>query len=107
MLAQNDIKTNYSSLVNETGLKNFDSVGSIVTKLFPLMLTIAGIALLVFTLIAGLQLMTSAGDPKKIENARGKITGGLIGFFIIFAAFWIIRILADVLNLGGIKFLFI
>jgi len=102
-LTPENIQSDYNSMVGNTGLTGFNTVGSVVSKAVPLILSLAGIALLVFLLISGLQLMTSAGDPKKIENARGKITGGLIGFFIVFAAYMIVQILADVLHLPSMR----
>jgi len=43
--------------------------------------------------------MTAAGNPDKIKAAQGKITAGLIGFLIIFVAYFLMQILEVVLGI--------
>jgi len=47
--------------------------------------------------------MTSAGDPKKVQSARDKITGALIGFVIIFVAYWIVQLVSLFLGVGALR----
>lgn len=42
--------------------------------------------------------MTAQGDPKGTAAARERITHAIIGFVIIFAAFWLVQILGLVLG---------
>lgn len=60
----------------------------------------AGLILLVYMISGGLGMMLSRGDPKAFEGGKQKITNALIGFIIVFAAFWIIRIVGDIFNLS-------
>jgi uncharacterized membrane protein len=59
----------------------------------------AGIALLIYFILGGFQLMTSRGDPKAMQAAQAKITNALIGFVIIIIAFFIVQLLGQLLGL--------
>lgn len=61
----------------------------IINAIIPYVFVVAGLILLGLLIMGGFQLMTSAGDPKKTEAGKGKIVSGIIGFLIIFLAYWI------------------
>lgn len=82
------------------------SLGEIISELLPYIFTIAGILLLLYLVSGGLQLMFSAGDPKKAQSAQGKITNALIGFIIVFLAYWLTQLLGNILNIQIIKEIF-
>ena len=82
------------------------TLGAIISQLVPTIFLITGILLLFYLLYGGLQLMLSRGDPKAFESAKGKITNALIGFVIIFAAYWIVQILGRFLGIEAIKDIF-
>ncbi len=44
-------------------------------------------------IMGGFGLLTSGGNPDKVNAAKGKITSALIGFVIIFASYWLMKIL--------------
>lgn len=77
-------------------------LGEIVSFLLPYLFVIAGLILLFYLIWGGFGLMTSAGDPKGIEAAKAKITHSIIGFVIIFTAFWITQILQAIFGLPKI-----
>ncbi len=78
------------------------SVGQIIKDTIPYIFSAAGIAVLIYLIVAGLQLMTSAGDPKAVESAKGKVTGALIGFVVIFASYWIVQLLSAFLGVDRV-----
>lgn len=82
------------------------SLGDIVSALVPFLFAGAGLLLLLYLLFGGFQLMTSAGDPKKMQEAKGRLTNALIGFLIVFVSFWLVQIIASVLGLGKIEEIF-
>lgn len=79
---------------------NFVNIGAIVSAILPWVFGLAGIILLVMLILGGFQLMMSAGDPKAAASAKGKLTGALIGFLIIFCAYWITQIMEKILGLN-------
>ncbi len=99
---------NLNQLIDDTlkrtlGFK-FDSsitLGTIVTHFLPFFYGIAGMGLLIFLIFGGFSYLTSAGDPKKTESAKGIITTSVIGFFLIVVAFWLTQIVSFIFNLGG------
>ena len=96
-------QVNYQQLEGSIGL-NFagGNVGTIVGESLKYIFAVAGILLLIYLILGGFQYLTSAGDPKKAQEAQSKITQALIGFVIIFASYWIVQIVAAVLGLDKI-----
>lgn len=88
------------------GLKfgNQSTIGDILSGLLPYIFVIAGLTLFILLIMGGFGLLTSAGSPDKVKAAQGKITSAIIGFVIIFIAYWLMRILEIVfgLNLLGV-----
>lgn len=66
----------------------------------------AGMALLVYMIIGGLQMMVAKGDPKALQAAQAKITNALIGFFIVVGAFSLTKLVGELLGLGIFKQVF-
>lgn len=98
MLAQVDFNK-----INVPGFKfASSSIGDILSSLLPFVFTIAGMLLLVYLIFGGFQLMLSRGDPKAAQSAKSHISNALIGFVIIFIAFWIVQIFGRILGLQGI-----
>lgn len=75
------------------------TIGDIISALIPYILVLAGLILFGFLIFGGFELLTSAGDPKKVQSAQGKITSAIIGFIIIFVAYWLVQILEIIFGL--------
>lgn len=82
------------------------SVSGIITNIIPFVFAIAGIGLLLMILSAGFTLLTSAGDAKKMESGKSRLTSALIGFFIIFCAFWVVQLMGIMFGLTSITEIF-
>lgn len=81
------------------------SIGLFIsTRLLEYIFAAAAIALLIYLILGGLQLMTSRGDPKAAQGAQGKITNALIGFVIIIFAYFIVQIFGLVFGIKGTLF---
>lgn len=76
-----------------------ESLGDIITAFLPLLFVLAGLILFIMFIWGGFDLLTSGGDPKKAESAKGKITNAIIGFIIVFIAFWLSQILSLIFGL--------
>lgn len=55
----------------------------------------AGVVLLLFIIVGGFRMISGAGNNNPQDAAKGRqaVTGALMGFVIVFAAFWIIQLL--------------
>lgn len=80
----------------------FPNLGSVVSAALPYVYVIAGLAMLLMIISGGITLMTAAGDPAKSKDGYGKVTAGIVGFIIIFAAYFVAQIAQVVF---GVKFL--
>jgi hypothetical protein len=89
-------------LVLEDPIKNpaITSLSSLVSAALPYLFAISGVILFIFLIWGGFDYLTSMGDPKQAEAGKNKITNALIGFILIFVAFWIVQIIDRVFNLG-------
>jgi hypothetical protein len=77
------------------------NIGSLVTLLLGSAFAVAGIILIFTFLKAGYSIIAGAGKdkPEELEKAKQSLTSALIGFGIIFVAYWIIRIIELVTGL--------
>lgn len=85
-----DIGEKFGSPFGET--KN---IGNLISVILNSSFAIAGIIILFLFIFAGYSLIAGAGsnDPQSIEKGKKAITSAIIGFIIILAAYWIIRII--------------
>ncbi|MBI5452365.1 hypothetical protein HY945_02795 [Candidatus Gottesmanbacteria bacterium] len=102
-LAQNLTLPGGQAITGPLPAGRFTNLASLVTNALPILFSIAGVILLLYLLWGGFDYLTSMGDPKKAESGRGKITNAIIGFIIIFVAFWIVQIVDYVFKLGVYK----
>src|SRR3989338_1597939 len=78
----------------------FTDLASVINAALPYIYAIAGIILFAYTVWGGFDYLTALGDPKKAEAGKNKITYALIGFFLIFASFWISQIISYIFKLN-------
>ncbi len=84
------------SLGNGSNLeKSYTSISPLVSSLIKNSLVIAGIIFLALLVGGGIAFIASAGsgDQKKSGQAKSAITSAVIGFAIIFCAYFIIQII--------------
>lgn len=91
---------------NQIGKGNIKSLGDLISALIPYIFGISGIILLLMIVMSGFQMLTSAGDPKAMESAQKRLTGALIGFIIIFMAYWIVQFIGRMLGIDQIENIF-
>ncbi len=102
MLAQD-----LDQIQSNAGLKfPFTDIGGLISALLPYIFGAAAIALLVYLVLGGFQLMTSRGDPKAIQGAQGKIANALIGFAVVVMSYAIIGLIGQVLGISQFSDIF-
>lgn len=86
--------------------QKFNNLGDVVNSLSSNVIIIAGVIFFALILIAGFGVITAAGseDAKALEKNKSFLTYAIIGFVIIFSAFWIVQIINFVTggSLGGL-----
>jgi len=78
--------------------QNISNVSDIVSKLLFYIFPIAGVLSFIFLLYGGFHLIIAQGNEEGIREAKAKITNALIGFLIVFLAYWIVQILEIILG---------
>lgn len=73
--------------------------GGIISRLLSYAFPIAGFILFIMIVWGGFEMLLGA-TSKKMDAGRQRVTAAIIGFFLLFASFWIIRIV-DQAFLGG------
>jgi hypothetical protein len=54
-------------------------------------------------IFAGLHLIGSDGDPKKFEQSKNEMTYSILGLFVIFSIFAIMKLVGSVLGITGLE----
>ena len=88
--------TVYDPLASGTKASNWsgqNKVGLIVSQLLHYVTAFTGLILFGMLIFGGFTLLTSVGNPDKVKQGQGMIVSALIGFAIIFIAYWIMQIL--------------
>jgi len=82
--------------------KGFGSIGEIISNLLQNIYVLAGILLFVLLIIGGVIFIIGAGNdsPEQAKKGKQAITAALIGFVVIFASYWIIRIIEIVTGMN-------
>lgn len=89
--AQVKIKDNYKGPLDALEL---NAIGALVSVLLNNAYIVAGVLLLVFILLGGLNMIAGAGskDAQKAAQSKMAVTWAVLGFLIIFASYWIIQL---------------
>ena len=64
--------------------------------------TLAGIALFAMLLIGGFKYMTSGGDPKGAEQAKGTMTSALMGLVLLIVAWLLLKFVSEFTGLPNL-----
>jgi hypothetical protein len=82
------------------------TIGDVVNRMIPYVFAAAGFGLLIMIVMAGFSILTSAGDVKKMEMGKHQLTNAIIGFVIIFLAYWLTQIAGVILGIKEIPDIF-
>ena len=83
---------------------NTASLGLIVSELLKYLFPFTGLLLFIYLLIGGFSYLTSGGEPKAMEQAQSKITNAIVGFIIVFVAYWVVQIFEFMFGISGSLF---
>ncbi|HTK03152.1 MAG TPA: hypothetical protein VL401_00035 [Alphaproteobacteria bacterium] len=80
--------------------QNLESISSAVTLFLNISFVLAGLILLFFFILGGIGMISSAGknDPKAAEQAKATITSAVIGFVVVFASYWIVKLIGSLVG---------
>lgn len=96
----------FDVIQNISGVTMPQNLGEIISKFVPYIFGAAGILLFFLLIWGGFSWMTAKGDPKATAAAREKITKAVVGFAIIFTAYWLVQILGKILGITQFQNIF-
>lgn len=71
-----------------------------IATLWQTIILVGGLAFLLYFLLGGITWITAGGDKGKIEEARGKITQGLVGLAVLAASYVIIKFIETAIGMN-------
>ncbi|OGL52307.1 hypothetical protein A3K55_01525 [Candidatus Shapirobacteria bacterium RBG_13_44_7] len=81
--------------------QTFPNVATLVSLFLRGALTLSGLILLVLIIVGGLGFIANAGgDPKKLAQSQAVVTNAVIGFLIVFLAYFIIQLIEVITGLN-------
>lgn len=77
-----------------SGSADLSTPGKIISRALKLFIfPIAGIILFVVLILGGFQMLAGSTNSKSIDEGKQRITAAIIGFILLFAAYWIAQLL--------------
>lgn len=94
MLAQINIGDTFFGQGNKFPT-TMEEIGPLISRFINIAFIAAGIILLFFFIVGGISLISGAGsdNPEQLEKGKKAITSALIGFVVVFAAYWIVQLI--------------
>ncbi len=92
-LAQVDIGSQFFGgshfLASPTG------VGTLVSTIVAGAIALAGVILLILLISGGIGIIAGAGNdnPQQVESGKKAVTSAILGFILVFAAYWIVKLI--------------
>lgn len=87
-------------------LNSNTTIGNIVGVLILYLYPFIGLLLLFYIIYGGFSFIVASGNPGKIASAYQILTNGLVGFAIVFTAYWMTQIIGIVLGLPDFQAIF-
>ena len=75
-------------------------LGAFIPKLITIGLIIAVITFVFVILWSGISWMSAGGDKQKIEDARSRLTNGIMGLFVVFFVFVIVQLVEIIFGIS-------
>lgn len=80
------------------------NLGDLVSLAIQLAFVVAGLLILFMFFFGGFLMITGAGNsnPQQAEKGRNAASAAALGFFVVFVAYWIVRLIELVI---GVQFI--
>ena len=87
-----------------SGIRTANSLSTYITFFLNASFVIAGVLLLFYFVMGGIGMIAGAGkdNPQQIEKGKQAATSAFIGFIVVFASYWIVKLIE---SLTGITIL--
>jgi hypothetical protein len=76
---------------------------NVVQAVFSIFLLVGVIYFIWNVMMAGYHLISTEGDPKKLETAKNQLTYAVLGLFVVFIVFAILKFVGMVTGITGME----
>jgi len=76
----------------------FESIGSIINLIMPILMVGAGIACLFMLVLGGLNWIKAGDNPENLKKAKEYFTYAIVGLFIVVLSFAIVKLIGVIIN---------
>lgn len=90
--------------IDATDVATLKGVECVFENAVSVILALAGIVVFIMFLIGGFKYLTSGGDPKALEGAKGTLTHAILGLIVLVFAFLILVIIQAVTGINVTQF---
>jgi len=98
MISNPLLKNGLQQVENPTAYTN-----SVIQTVFSIFFIVAIVYFVWHFIMAGYHLISTEGDPKKLETAKNQITYALLGIIVIFSVFAILKFVGTILGIQGLE----
>ena len=87
-----------------TTFTNLSAISKLVSLFLNISFVLAGLILLFYFILGGIAMIGSAGknDPKAAEQAKQTVTSAVIGFVVVFASYWIVKLIGSLIGIPNL-----
>ena len=80
------------------------TIGDLISVILQGAFALASVIFIFLLVFGGISIIAGAGNQNPEQAAKGKqtVTSALIGFVVVFAAYWIVRLIEEIL---GVRFI--
>ena len=91
-----------SRISSTEGVLQGGDLGELVNSIVQIALPLAGVAAVVLLIMAGYKMISSQGNPEKLNDAKEVATNAIIGLVFILLSVGILVLVASVFEIEGI-----
>ena len=83
-------------------IATLEGVECAFSNIVSIVLALAGIALFIMLLNGGFKFLTSGGDQKQVEAAKGTLSQAIAGLVVLILSYVVIKLIADITGAASI-----
>jgi hypothetical protein len=91
-----DINSAYKSPITQP-----TDISKLVSSFSSNAVIVGGVLFLIMAIVAGYHMLSNSGEPEKFAAGKDILTYAMIGFLLIFGAYWIIQLIQFMLGLSS------
>ena len=87
-----------------TDVATIGSLVSLITNAINAIVMLSGVVLFVMLLVGGMSFLLSGGDQKKLEKAKGTLTGAFAGLLVLVGSYLILKLIQTITGVNVTTF---